>query len=142
MNLLFGHEVKFLLRWRFDFFDSKPARYGIWNHAGTSELDYAWCVNKTNLLRASIESKCIVNNTIRPVVEVDGPEFVNFKWVGCVKMPINFKNKIKKQTCSPINVGLTLVNREHEITFFIDGQLKIEERSEQDKMFHYACFGK
>ena len=52
-------QPKYLLRWRFDFIDG-TYKFGGWNNPGKTNAMHAWRVNKTGLIRATIEGKDIL----------------------------------------------------------------------------------
>lgn len=113
-----------LYRWRFDFPDKEP-KFGGWNDPDVE----AWNINKTGLARASIE--ILREEGPKTVVECDGHEFVNFKWVAV------------KGFATPFQIiGLTLVGRDNEITVYTDGRHEDKQRTDEDKTYHYAGFGR
>lgn len=123
------------VRWRFDF-HSKPSKWGQWSNPGDIEKEGAWRVNKDGLSRASIEQECIQTFKITTVAECDGHDFVNFEWKDIeIFSPNGFK-------VGKALVGLTLVTRETAVTCLVNGAQSVNQRSEYDKKFHYAGFGK
>jgi hypothetical protein len=126
------------LRWRFEYSDEKPAKYGAWSRSGnTSEL-HAWCQNKTNLLFAIVEGKHIETKQTMVLAECSGQDFCNFEWKAVAIMP-----GIKGTT--PLHstlVGLTIVSRDFITTVMIDGRIGTMPRALEDKNFHYAGYGR
>lgn len=132
-----------LVRWRFDYTDHKPTKVGQWCRAGEQPVDMAAYQSKENLATASIEFKANLTGLTKVVAECAGHDFVNFSWVAgaCVGAAIT-KIIGDKQLRGQI-IGLTLVTRDMKCTVMIDGQPpKIEARTEAEKAFNYAGFGK
>lgn len=128
------------LRWRFDFPD-RPTRYGIWNNSGGSQAESAgtsaWCINKTGLVRASIEAEDQEQWTVQTVVECDGWDFVNFRWIAAT--PIPFDPGGGFQVAGQI-IGLAMDTRDNSYSVFIDGSTKITARTEEEKNMNLAGF--
>jgi len=129
-----------MVRWRFDF-AAKPTKYGLWGRPGETKEVQAWCNNGEGLLRASIEGKQIVTREQKLFAECDGHSFVNFKWIAAAGMPAFAKGYGEAQLRSRI-VGLTLVVRDNEIHVYDTGQIIVSDRTEEDKNYHYATFGR
>ncbi len=124
---------KYLLRWRFDFLN-KPSVKGIWlsSHAP------AWRVNKDGLIRAAVEGKDIRTRDVRTLAACDGHEFVNFKWHAIISHPV-----VGGSGDYPgVPIGLILQTRSQDVLTLIDGRHAIKDRTQLDKEFHYAGFGK
>lgn len=125
-----------LLRWRFDL--PKSTKCGLWCSSGNTNEDKACFVNKEGLIRASIEGKNVKNRSLKSFCEIDGPNFCNFEWVGATAIPgVSGGFKVQSKI-----IGLTLVSRDFRTTVYIDGRIEVKPRTEQDKKFHYAGFGK
>jgi hypothetical protein len=120
----------FRLRWGFDFFDGKPSRRGIWNNTGALATDGAWCVNKTNLLRAYIEAENVLTWEIETLWQCDGQDFVNFEWIAAT--PIDLGAKVSRSYSGQI-VGLAGISRDYRDAVFIDGSARRQERTEYEK---------
>lgn len=127
------------VRWRFDF-HSKPAKYGMWSNPGDIEKEGAWKVNKDGLSRASIEQECLHTFNVTTVAECDGHDFVNFEWADIETFGMAPSGAIAKT--GKALVGLTLVTRETAVTCLVNGDQFVNSRSEFDKKFHYAGFGR
>jgi hypothetical protein len=137
--LPFNPQLKrFDMRWRFDY-ANRPAKYGKWSHSGYTNECKAWCQPKDGLVRACIEGKEVGTNQVMTLAECDGWDFVNFKWMAVAMAPGNFRGTIQ-----PLHAltGMRLVTRENETLVFPNGQTKVEPRSDEDKRFHYATFGR
>ena len=126
---IYGFIPKYLLRWRFDFAD-KPTRYGIWNNPQGK----AWAVNKDGLIMASIEGKDIMTREVKTLVACDGHEFVNFKWHAIVK---GMGGRLPARP-----IGMILQTREMDVLMLMNGDHATKQRTEYDKNFNYAGFGK
>lgn len=121
---------RFMLRWRFDYSDSKPTVYGHWDD---DTEGVASRVDKTNLRRASIEmldpSACAPE---RCVAECDGWDFVNFEW-----MRVRIMGTGHAQT-----VALNLKTRDLVTQVSIRGGVHVRHRLPDEKKTHYAGFGR
>lgn len=109
------------LRWRFDFVD-KSSKYGQWNYASQADVKaMAAFVNKTGLIRASIESEKVGSWSIRTMYECDGHDYASMEWVTATSVPL-FTKKSYIRTGQMI--GLSILTATHKTTVFIDGQIK------------------
>lgn len=129
---------KYVLRWRYDY-SNAPAKYGIWSRPGNTPEVQAWRQNKEGLVRASIEAKDISTKEQRTLAECDGWNFVNFQWIAVASTPALFKGSVTPLTRL---VGLKLMTRESMVEVYDTGEIKVLPRSEEDKTFHYATFGR
>lgn len=116
---------KFDLRWRFEFSDHKPAKYGIWSSPGpkgdlTSKPSF---VNQTNLLYAVVEGKCTKTKEIFRLLEVPAREFKEFAWMASASCPAFFKGDIK-----PIHRLMGLVVKTHKKTITLLGDGSVWEK--------------
>lgn len=130
--------TKYSLRFAFDYHDGRKAWRSQWNKTGPNATDSAWAQTKTNLRRASIEGKNLLTREIITIVECDGHDFVNFEWLAVVAVPFGTKH----MTVEGTNVGAVLVTRDNRTTVLGDGTAQIQKRSEEDKKFHLAGFGR
>lgn len=124
----------YLLRWHFDYVGNLP-KYGQWSRAASRQEDMAYCQNKEGLVRASVEGKNVVTREVVTLAECDGHDFVNFQWMA------EFRAK-SDGSGTYHHVGLKLVTRENWVEVYTRGQVKIVPRTEEDKKFHYATFGR
>lgn len=136
-----NEEIKFLLRWRFDFANNKPSKYGQWSRPATIKNDLAAMVNKEALVRACIEGKDRKTKEITPIVECDGHDFVNFEWVNARH------HLVANLGCSMLApfhrlLGLALVTREMKALVLLDGTVLPRPRTEAEKKLHLEGFGK
>lgn len=130
---------KYLLRWRFDF-ANKPTRFGMWNSSGPSQhgAHMAWSTNKEGLVLAQIEGKDILSREVRTLVACDGHEFVNMKWYAVIKHGLqNFAGAYPGRL-----IGMILQTREMDVLYLMDGRHATKSRTEGDKKFNYAGFGR
>lgn len=123
------------LRWRFDWIDGR-IKYGAWDSHGTDPSLHAWRQNKDGLLCAAIEIKGNVNLVVRRKVECPGQDFCNFQWIAQA-FDRGGGGKLPSQ-----NIGLALVSRNLITTVFKNGEVTQIARSEEDKNFHYAGYGR
>lgn len=128
----------YLLRWRFDF-ANHPMRYGQWSRAATRPEDMAAFALKEGLVRASIEGKHIETREIKTLAEVDGWDYCVFKWMAAASGPAFVKGSV---TLVSRILGLKIVAREREIEVYNNGQINIVPRAEDEKLIHYATYGK
>jgi hypothetical protein len=89
--------------------------------------------NAEGLVRASIEAQSVETDEIHAVVECDGHDFCNFQWISAAFGLSGTYVKV---------IGITLITRDQQCQVFVDGTTRIENRTEQDKKFHYATFGR
>lgn len=123
------------LRWRFDWVDGR-SKWGAWDTKGKDPALQAWSQNKSGLLYAAIEIKGNANLEIRRKVEVAGQDFCNFQWVA------QSYDAGQHGELPGKNVGLCLVSRNFLTTVFKNGVIEQFPRSEEDKAFHYAGYGR
>jgi len=124
----------YLLRWRFDYLD-RPTKYGQWSRAATLETDMAYFQNKEGLVRASVEGKDILTREIKTLAECDGWDYVNFQWMAELRMRSDGYGTSQ-------HVGLKLVTRDFWIEVYARGNVLRVPRTEEDKNYHYATFGR
>lgn len=122
----------FRLRWRFDF-HGKPTRIGQWSRPADRLEDMAAFQNSEGLARASIEAQDVVTQETVTVAECDGSDFCNFQWVSAMWGLAGSHAKI---------VGLTLVTRDQRCTVYVNGETAVDDRTDEDKSFHYATYGR
>lgn len=120
------------LRWRFDF-HNKPSRFGQWSRPASRNEDMAAFQNAEGLLRASIEAQNVETNEIVTAAECDGHDFCNFQWVSAA---FGFTGATAKI------VGLAMSTSDEICTVYVDGSTSCKERSDDDKKYHYATYGR
>jgi hypothetical protein len=124
----------FLLRWRFDYAD-RPSKTGQWSRAATIETDMAYYQNKEGIVRASIEGKDVITREIKTLAECDGWDYVNFQWMDVVRGRSD-------GLCTRQHIGLKLITRDFWVEVYAKGLIKKIPRTEEDKNYHYATFGR
>jgi len=136
-----NEEIKYLLRWRFDFANNKPTKYGQWSRPATIQSDMAAMVNKEGLIRASIEGKDRTTKDVLTILECDGHDFVNFEWVNARHY---FVSNLGASMIAPFHrlLGLALVTREFKTLVLLDGTVHPRPRTEAEKKLHLEGFGK
>jgi hypothetical protein len=139
LKTITGMQVKYLLRWRFEFSGGKPTKVGGWSRSGETKELQAWSVNKEGLIAACIEGKNIHTRETKMLAACDGHEFVNFEWVaGAVSSPfIKSAMKLKSQI-----LGLAMVTRKYRAVIQVDGGVRVTELKEEAGKFNLASFGK
>lgn len=134
------NELKYLLRWRYDFLSHKP-KYGQWDREANLMTDMA-CFNlKEGLIRASVEGKDIKTREIVTLAEVDGHDFCLFQWMAVASGGSAFNLKGTHELVKK-NVGLKLVSRDYFIEVYKTGLVQKLARPDEDKKFHYAAYGR
>jgi len=126
--------MKYLLRWKFEFFDHKPSRCGSWSLPATRAQDTAAFVDKTNLRAAVIEGKNRETKEIKTVLVLDGHDFANFQWLSEARFGgggVAYSVR-----------GLRAVSRDYNFDVLNDGEIVKTIRTEQEKKYHYEGFGK
>ena len=125
----------YLLRWRFDYLD-RPTKYGQWSRPATLVSDMAYAQHKEGIVRASVEGKDVETREVRILAECDGWDFVNFQWMAEFRAGSDGYGSHR-------HVGLKLVTRENWIEVYVRGGIvKVVPRTEEDKNFQYAIFGR
>lgn len=133
-------QPRFDIRWRFDF-ANKPMRAGMWSQSSKNPADMAAFVNKDGLVLASIEARNFYTQEQFLIAECEGQDFVNFKWCAERHQVVSGTGLYSFANWHNL-VGLTLVTRDVELTVYFDGTSQIVKRTEEDKKFHYECFGR
>jgi len=124
---------KYDLRWKLQYRDGTKEKIGYWTRPGIAISEMASFQKTDGLARAFVEVKDKETGIIRTPIHCAGHDFCLFKWVQLAKLGIG---KVSGDV-----VGLTLVTREVEATFYIDGRLKTDLRKKEDKEFHYEGYG-
>ena len=129
---------KFLLRWCFEYSDHKPKKCGMWSHPGVHQTEQAWCQDKTNLLRATIEGKDVITRKIIPLASVSGDDFVNFAWIKA-----SFAAGLKGSGVLPGKIiGLMLVSRDEMVKIYANGAATKEKSPVDYTRMKLAGFGR
>jgi hypothetical protein len=95
----------------------------------------AYFQNKEGLVRASVEGKDILTREIKTLAECDGWDYVNFQWMAELRMRSDGYGTSQ-------HVGLKLVTRDFWIEVYARGNVLRVPRTEEDKNYHYATFGR
>lgn len=118
-----GTKPVYRLRWVFHFLDGK-VRNGIWNGSGNRPEDKAEYINKTGLIRASIQVKDFYGNGIKDLFECDGHDYITAKWIGAVGAgSLLSKQKVNSFTLEPDIIGLSFITRKERVSVFVDGSI-------------------
>ena len=129
-----------LLRWKFEYNDHKPTKFGQWNKYGNHPTDFAWAQPKSNLLRAVIEGKNYYTREISTFAECPGHAFLNFQWVGGTQIPL--KPKGGKVIRQPTVLGLTLLTPTRSYTFYINGKREDKPTPPELLKLNFAGLGR
>lgn len=127
-----------LLRWRLDF-ANRPTKVGHWGRPEVQQSGMAAFQMKEGLVRACIEGKHIRTKEVKIFSECDGWDYNVFKWIACAFVQGMVRGEVTPYTRA---VGLKLVTRNKEIEVYDTGDVLVLPRTEEDKKFHYATFGK
>ena len=125
------------LRWRFEYTDGKPPKYGQWDRHGDRPEDQAWSQDKINLARAVIEAKG--PKGIVQVAEMPGQDFMNFAWHAFRNAPILIRG-VSKEVCTIS--GLMVVGRYTRISVFKNGTVEEEKTPESYHRLELAGYGR
>lgn len=141
-TIIEGQELppRYELRWRFDF-AQKVTRCGMWSRSSNKTEEMAAFVNKDGLILASIEAKNYYTQEQFIIAECNGQDFVNFKWIA-ERHSVTGGTGLYSFSNWHQLVGLKLVTRDFDLNVHFDGTNQIEQRTEEDKKFHYEGFGK
>lgn len=113
------------LRWRFEYSDGKPDKWGIWNHDEECSPYGATLTDKTNLLFAHIEAEPIDGSEeTKKVVTCAGPDL---RHVGIV-MTARVSDDLQYQ--QRFFVGLKLTTTKEQVTAYVDGTAHVTALSE------------
>lgn len=115
---------------------NRPSWRSQWGMTGPNQCDFAWSQPREGLVAACIEAKDVNTKQIVSLVECDGPDFCDFRWVAVTKVPLGTPRPMETRG---VNVGLTLVMRRHSTTVLMDGRINVQDRDpSEDRMFHYG----
>lgn len=117
-------ENKYKLRWRFDFADKAAYKAGQWSQPATQTGDMASVINKTGLVRAAIEGKCLQTLQVVVLAECDGWDFVNFQWMAAMRMGLNGRVRDPHMLR-----GIRLITRDLNMEVLLNGDIQIQPRT-------------
>lgn len=125
----FGYQPLYRLRWRFDF-RGKNTIYGGWNSASTNPRDMAAFVNKTGLVRASIEGEMIGSYALKILAEIEGQRYVSMSWLMAASLPVF--NPGRFQTQGSI-IGLSMFTEIEQYMVYINGHAIIKQLCDHEQ---------
>lgn len=132
-------ESPWRLRWRFEYSNGRPSRYGIWDYSDAKHaLGSAFAQPKDNLLYAIIEAENRDRNRVIHAIVCDGPDYCNFAWEATAYV---YSIATSNTQLDTVTNGLTLVSRTHRHTFYRNGNFKIIERTDPDTLYHFGTEG-
>lgn len=136
--MIVGLKKRLRLRWKFEYSD-KPSKYGMWDTSGQVPEEQAWFQSKENLTYAVIEGKDVESGRVIRLFGIQGADFCCFEWCATSSMAGLAKPGIGQQLNSVV-IGLKIIARDKNIFVYCDGQIKIENRYDQesDKLFHFG----
>ena len=111
----------------------------MWSKSTNNPSDMASFQPKDGLVRAAIEAKDVSTREVKTIVECDGWDFVNFQWDAEFRTQMGAVNGMGVHTL----VGLKMVTRDYWISVNqFTGKVRTIKRTEEDKNYHYATFGR
>lgn len=123
------------LRWRFDF-AGKPSKFGVWNLATENPANKACFVDKTGLVRASIEGEDIETFKTVTLFECDGHEYVSCQGEAFVKVS-NVLGLSGSQQPRVHLSGVSFLTREEKVTAHCNGQVTRRPLTDKEKSFNF-----
>ncbi len=130
-----GLEFNFLLRWELCY-ANKKTKSGQWFGDSDNLEDKASYQSREGLLFARISGKDVYSRNFRTMAEVRAEDFCFFQW----EVLAAFGAKDFRGLSQSL-VGLRLVCRDVDVLVLCDGSVKIFERSEEEKNYHYKVYG-
>ena len=114
------------IRWILDYFD-KPSTYGLWD----SVEKKCFLQNRNGLSKIRIQVKDPFGK-IKTVIECSRDEFITVHWHMIAENVLGANNKQKIES---IIYGIMLYTPNKKISFFMNGEMKIEENNEKAENF-------
>lgn len=133
---------RYWLRWRFEYGDGKPAKYGMWSNPGPANdlTTKAWNHNRGVVKMAIVEGKDLETKQTVALAACSGEDFVNFEWMAVAFVnPFNVKTGTTPRTKL---AGLKLKTRYHEHRVDEGGNVETVARTPEDMNYNYATFGR
>jgi len=128
---------KYDVRWRLDYRDGTKTKLGFWTREADNLKDMATFKRTDGLAKAFIEVKDKETGVIATPVHCAGHDFCLFKWRKVARIGLGTKGKVSGEI-----VALVLVTRTMEATFYVDGTLRTDIRTDEEKKFHYEGYGR
>lgn len=127
----------YLLRWRFEYSDGKPPRYGMWSQPAVNPNETAAFTNKQNLAFAMIEGRHSITREDKIFAATEGANFCNFQWVAEAHFfPFGGSGGQLQQNV----IGMKLITRYEEISVFASGEILQDARSIEDQKVNLAAY--
>lgn len=126
------------LRWRFEYADGHPTKYGMWSKPGDRKdlSSQAWAQKQTNIARACIEANFVETGEKKIVAWCEGHEFVNFQWMA------EFTSSMAGGPGRHVLCGLKLVTAEKCVEVHGDGSINVVDRPEEEKKINFVRWRK
>jgi hypothetical protein len=119
-----GINPTYRLRWRFDYVN-RPSKVGMWLFASNKPEEMACFQNTEGLLRAAVECESLLTWKTEIVVECDGHDFVEFRWVNAVSVnPLALQGSV---TSPGTLVGLELITKSKRATCLVNGKFSVRD---------------
>ena len=126
----------FRLRWRFEFFNGKAPKIGVWDSNSDLPTDSAWAVNKEGLAKVIVEAENRQTYELKQLLVIDGPDFASMQWEAYTKAPtFGLQAKHGAIKLPAYIAGLSVLTRESKITCWVNGKITQEQLSEHDKLW-------
>ncbi len=126
------------LRWRFEYSDGHPTKYGMWSKPGDRKdlSSQAWAQKQTNISRACIEAKRVDSTAPEIVAFCSGDQFVNFQWMA------EFVSSMAGGAGRHVLCGLKLLTADKSVSVHGNGSVTVEDRPEAEKKINFVRWRK
>lgn len=114
------------IRWVLDYTD-KPSAYGLWDSAEKK----CFLQNRNGFIKARVQAKDAFGK-IKTVIECSKDEFITCHWHMIAEDVLGKANKGK---INSIIYGIMIYTPTKKISFFMNGEMKIEENKEKVEYF-------
>jgi len=126
----------YLLRWRFEYSDGKPPKYGMWSQPAVSEKDTAAFTSKANLAFAMIEGRHSITRVDSILAVVPGADYCNHQWIAEAHFsPFGNGGQLQQNI-----IGMKLQSRYDETSVLASGVVTQDARTTEDMNFNYAAY--
>lgn len=117
------------LRWHFDW-KTRPSKYGAWTDPGECDSTTAWKQPKDGLVRAAIIGRRRFTREIFTLSECDGHEFIEFRWIAAVPLPMRGISGPAMKHHGSIQ-GMSLVTADEKLHAYVNGSVVREPNLER-----------
>lgn len=127
------------LRWCLEF-ANKTARRSQWSRSSNNKDEMAYSVNLNGLVSASIEARNVVTMEEFKLAECAPEDYCLFKWTAARTQTYTAQHHMVNSV--QYMTGLSLVTRDVVLECYFDGSTIVTPRTNEDKAFHYAAYGR